>query len=153
MNFPETFQDVKLLALDTSPLIYYIEENPKYDKLITEVFEGFERGDFQIIVSSLTVTEVMSLPVRRGNHGLANSYYRLLTETIGLKVVAADTEIAHKAANLRAKYSLKTIDAIHLATAIVAGCDAFLTNDYIFKRVTELRVLILDDLQNETLSR
>jgi predicted nucleic acid-binding protein len=70
----------------------------------------------------------------------------LLTETIGLKVVATDTEIAQNAALLRAKYSLKTIDAIHLATAIVAGCDAFLTNDHIFRRVSELRILVLDDL-------
>lgn len=146
MNFAKTFPDVKLLGIDTSPLINYIEENPQYDKLMTEVFEGFECSRFEIIVSSLAVTEIMSLPIRFGNNELSNSYCRLLTETIGLKVVATDTEIAQNAALLRAKYSLKTIDAIHLATAIVAGCDAFLTNDHIFRRVSELRILVLDDL-------
>jgi len=147
MNSTKLFQGIKLLGIDTSPLIYYVAENPQYDKLVTEVFRGFERTEFEIVVSSLTITEVMSFPVRLGNDKLANLYYRFLTETIGIKVVPANIEVAYKAAILRAKYSLKTIDAIHLATAIESGCGAFLTNDFIFKRVTEIRVLILDDLQ------
>lgn len=148
MNFSQIFQNIKLLGIDTSPLIYYIEENPQYDKFIAEVFDRFERTEFEIIVSSLAITEVMSFPVRLGNDKLANLYYRFLTETTGIKVFPTNIEVAYKAAILRAKYSLKTVDAVHLATAIESGCNAFLTNDFTFKRVTEIRILILDDLQN-----
>ncbi|MFA0763852.1 MAG: hypothetical protein XFASWVDF_001578, partial [Candidatus Fervidibacter sp.] len=37
--------------------------------------------------------------------------------------------------------------ALQLATAIKAGCDAFLTNDATLKKVTELKVLVLSELQ------
>jgi len=55
--------------------------------------------------------------------------------------------IAEQAARLRAQYRLRTPDAIHIATAMIAGCDAFLTNDRDLKRVQAIRVLILDELE------
>lgn len=55
--------------------------------------------------------------------------------------------IAERAAHLRAQYRLRTPDAIHIATAMIAGCDAFLTNDLNLKRVQEIRVLVLEELE------
>jgi predicted nucleic acid-binding protein len=55
--------------------------------------------------------------------------------------------VAESAAELRARYNLSLTDALQMAAALAAGCDAFLTNDTALKRVTELRVLVLDDLQ------
>lgn len=43
--------------------------------------------------------------------------------------------------------TLRTPDALQIAAALVAGCEAFLTNDAGLKRVTELRVLVLDELE------
>jgi predicted nucleic acid-binding protein len=57
------------------------------------------------------------------------------------------TSVAERAAQLRAQYNLRTPDALHVASALEAACDAFLTNDLGLKRVTELRVLVLDELQ------
>ncbi|HEX8180785.1 MAG TPA: hypothetical protein VF525_14645 [Pyrinomonadaceae bacterium] len=37
-------------------------------------------------------------------------------------------------------------DALQIATALQAGCEAFLTNDAARQRVTDLRVLVLDQL-------
>jgi predicted nucleic acid-binding protein len=43
-----------------------------------------------------------------------------------------------------AEYILKTPDAIHLAAALVSGCDVFLTNDLRLNRVdVELSVEVL----------
>ena len=43
--------------------------------------------------------------------------------------------------DLRAKYTrLKTPDALHLAAAILTGCDVFLTNDKGLSVITEIRV-------------
>ena len=41
---------------------------------------------------------------------------------------------------------LKTPDAIHAATALLAGCALFVTNDRGFKRVPGLRLAVLDDV-------
>ncbi len=52
---------------------------------------------------------------------------------------------AQRAALLRASYNLSLTDALQVAAALSAGCEAFLTNDFGLKRVTELRVLVLDE--------
>jgi predicted nucleic acid-binding protein len=38
-------------------------------------------------------------------------------------------------------------DALQIAVALEEGCGAFLTNDRRLGRVSELRVLVLDDLE------
>ena len=57
------------------------------------------------------------------------------------------SEIARCAADFRAKYNLKLPDALQIATAIVSNCEAFLTNDTKLKRVTELQVLVIEELE------
>jgi predicted nucleic acid-binding protein len=64
-----------------------------------------------------------------------------------MQLVSIDPETAKVAADLRARYNLRTPDALQLATAIKAGCDAFLTNDATLKKVTELKILVLSELQ------
>ncbi len=54
-----------------------------------------------------------------------------------------DAAAARCAAELRAKYQIRTPDALQLASALTASCDAFLTNDAKLQRVTEVRVLVL----------
>ena len=51
------------------------------------------------------------------------------------------------AAKLRADYNLRLPDALQLAAAITYGCDAFLTNDAQLKRVVEIQVLVIDELE------
>ncbi len=57
-----------------------------------------------------------------------------------------NAQTAIRAADLRARYNIRLPDALQLARDIDAGCDAFLTNDTQFKRITELKVLVLDEL-------
>jgi predicted nucleic acid-binding protein len=42
---------------------------------------------------------------------------------------------------------VRIADALHIAAAIDAQCDAFLTNDKGLKRITEIVVWVLDDLE------
>jgi predicted nucleic acid-binding protein len=58
-----------------------------------------------------------------------------------------DAVVADMAASLRAKYSLRTPDALQVGTAIVNRCEALLTNDNGLKRVSELSILVLDELE------
>ncbi len=62
-------------------------------------------------------------------------------------MLPVNVAIAESAADLRARYNLRAPDAIQIAAALSAGCEAFLTNDAALKRVTELQVLILDELE------
>lgn len=58
-----------------------------------------------------------------------------------MRLIPLDTAIAAAAADLRARYHLRTPDAIQIATAMAAGAEALLTNDHDLGRVTEIRVL------------
>jgi predicted nucleic acid-binding protein len=55
--------------------------------------------------------------------------------------------IARSTAEVRAKYNLKLPDALQVAIALEASCEALLTNDAQLKRVTELRILVIDELE------
>ena len=54
--------------------------------------------------------------------------------------------VGDAAAELRARYNVSLTDAFQVAAALAGLCDAFLTNDTALRRVTELVVLVLDDL-------
>ncbi|MGA7341055.1 MAG: hypothetical protein WBE72_07795 [Terracidiphilus sp.] len=47
---------------DTAPLIYFIEKHPAYLSLIRPFFEAMERGEIQVVTSTLTLAEVLVHP-------------------------------------------------------------------------------------------
>jgi len=62
-----------------------------------------------------------------------------------LTTLMIERDVAIKAAELRAKYRIRTPDAIQIATSIIGNAGAFITNDIALKKVKEIVVLILDD--------
>ena len=135
------------LGLDTAPIIYLIEANPRYDALVTEIFSQIAAGLLKGITSTITLTEVLAQPLQHGNVALQQEYRDLLLQSEHLHLIAIDAPIAELAADLRARYRLRTPDALQIAAAINQGCEAFLTNDTGLRRVTELPILVLDDLE------
>jgi predicted nucleic acid-binding protein len=73
-------------------------------------------------------------------------YRELLTQSEHVGVRGVDLAIADAAVHLRARHALRTSDAIILATGLVCGADCVVTNDAAWKRVDELRVVLIDDL-------
>jgi predicted nucleic acid-binding protein len=135
MNIGAALKGKTRLYFDTSPFIYYIEENPQYIAKMDAIIAAMSAMAIQGVCSVVTLTEVLPVPLRTGNTALAKAYQSLLTESREFQCVALDVSIAQRAAYLRAEYTLKTPDALHLATAIVTRCDAFLTNDLTLQRV------------------
>jgi predicted nucleic acid-binding protein len=58
--------------------------------------------------------------------------------------------VAERAAHLRAKYNIKAPDALQVASAIEAGCEAFLTHDFGLRRITDIKVVIVGELELDT---
>ncbi len=61
-----------IVAVDTAPLIYFIEKHPRYLNIIDPFFDSLDRGHFQAITSTLTLTEALTLPLRTGNNQLVS---------------------------------------------------------------------------------
>jgi predicted nucleic acid-binding protein len=95
----------------------------------------------------VTLTEVLTQPIKQGNKVVEKAYRAILSGSGNFTLVPITADIAERAAELRAQYNLKTPDALQVATAIVTNCDAFVTNDLGIKRVKEVRILLLDELE------
>lgn len=145
MNITESLQGVTRLFLDTAPIIYYIERNPQYFALVSVVFDYIVNGTPMGVASPITLAECLVLPYQLGQTELQQDFIELLTESDTIEFVQIDQNLALQAAQIRARYNLQLPDAFQVAVALAAGCEAFLTNDVIFRRVTELQVLVLND--------
>ena len=136
----------RLVGLDTTPLIYFIEEHPTYLDKVRRFFSAMDRGEFTAITSTVTLLEVLVHPLRLRDDTLVQQYRSILLNARGLTTVPLSHDIAEEAARLRAAYSIRTPDAIQLATALRAGASHFLTNDARLPVLPALEMLILDDL-------
>lgn len=95
----------------------------------------------------MTLLEVLVKPLRNEQAAIAKQYRDILTSAKGIEITDVTAVIAEHAALLRAKYNLRTPDAIQLATAIEYGADYFLTNDNRLKSVSEISVVTVPELQ------
>ena len=71
-------------------------------------------------------------------------------KTGNFTLLPIDRAVAEIAADVRARYRLRTPDALQVAAALSAGCEALVTNDTTLSRVTAppvFRVLVLDELE------
>jgi predicted nucleic acid-binding protein len=145
VSIAEHLQGVSKLFLDTAPIIYFVERNPQYLPYVRVVFEHIRDSLLTAVTSPVTLAECLVRPYRLGQTELQQEFIDLMTGIEGIEFVRIDQTLALQAAQIRARYNLQLPDAFQIAVALAAGCEAFLTNDVIFRRVTELQVLVLDD--------
>ncbi len=134
------------VALDTAVFIYFVEQHPTYAKVVRPLFVAADRGQLELVTSAVTLLEVQVVPYRAGNAALAERYEALLTRSRGLTLIDLDRDVLRTAAQLRARFGIRTPDALQLAAAHSARCTAFVTNDRRLPVVEGLRVVQLSDV-------
>jgi len=147
MKVDEALRDVSNLAFDTAPIIYFVEANPAYDELVSNIFNRVATGVVDGWTSVISLTEVLVHPISQGRNDLQQVYRELLLNSTNFHTVPVNTNVAENAARIRATYGLRLPDAIQIAFALYVGCQAIVCNDRSMRRVTELQVLVLDDLE------
>ena len=151
MGLTEVFKN-KVLFLDTAPFIYFMENsNPDYTTIIREFFKQAYNLPFQTATSTITVTEILVKPYKKGRSDLIEKYKSAIVNSKTIKICNIDSDTANKAAELRASYNLKTPDALQVAAALNNSCDYFITNDLNLSRVSEIEVLTMNDLKSKIL--
>ena len=131
--------------IDTSLFIYHVEKHPRYHILCDKIFKDIETGRIRASTSTLSLLEILLQPYRLKNESLIFNFYSLLTTYPNLMWIDLTLNIADLAARLRAEYNLKTPDSIQAASAIASGASGFICNDNVFKKLKEVRCLILDE--------
>jgi predicted nucleic acid-binding protein len=127
-----------LLLVDSAPVVYVLEGHPKLASRFQPLFDAHAAGRVRFAVTTITIAEVLTGPLRAGDEPLARRY-RAMFES--WQTVPLDTDIAESAARLRGSLNLKLADAIQAASALAINAAALLTHDRDFTRVHALRVL------------
>lgn len=136
----------KTIGLDTMIFIYHIEDHPKYAAITEKLFEGIEHGSSLAVTSILTLIELLTKPKREGNLTAVGDYRDLILTFPNLTVMEVNLGISDITSDIRAKYKIRTPDAIQIATAMAGGARDFITNDEGLKKVKNINILLLDEL-------
>lgn len=135
-----------LIYLDTQILIYTVERHPIYEPLLRPIWQAVQAQTLEAVSSELALMETLVGPMKTGNTQLQLDYEQALLGT-DLRLLPMSVPVLREATRLRATVpGLRTPDALHAATALLVGCDLFLTNDAIFRRIPQLSTVILDDV-------
>ena len=134
----------KRIGLDTNVLIYYIEEHPVFLGKIEPIIDKIITGRATGITSYVTLLELLVKPMWEGRFDLIEQYKQIISTQ--LEMVPLGDDVAIKAAELRAKYNIKTPDAIQLASVISRNGDVFITNDVRLGSVEEIEILSVKEL-------
>jgi len=133
-NLPEQ----ALLLLDSAPIIYFLEDHPKFGPRFQLLFEEHAKGRVRFAVTTITIAEVLAGPLGAGDESLVRRYRNVFESW---QVVPLDAEIAESAARIRTAFRLKVADAVQVASALAVNADALVTHDRDFSNVQSLRVI------------
>jgi uncharacterized protein len=128
--------------VDSAIFIYCIEGLELIQQLAMARITHIIDSGGTAIYSDLTRLECRVKPLRNSDFQLLALYDDFFLTTDFIKAPIT-TQVFDRATVVRAEYSLRTPDAIHLAVALVAGCDLLLTNDLRFSKCAALPIEVL----------
>ncbi len=135
-------------AFDADVLIYAAVPDHVLGERVVALFSGGPGGTDDAIAgigSVLLLPELLTKPLRQQ----ATDELEALGALLGrLELRPVDSATAELATALGSSYNLRAVDAVHLATAVAAGADRFITNNRSdFPRsISEIEVVYPDDL-------
>jgi predicted nucleic acid-binding protein len=129
-------------AFDADVLIYAAKGDVSAEQIRQLLMRGSPAG----VGSVLLLPELLSNPKLHGKLAEYAALRRALSRLVLVPVTESTSWIAMR---LRARYALKTVDAVHLASALEAGADRFITNNRqdFGKDITEIDVTYPEDLR------
>lgn len=125
--------------LDTAPSIYMVERISPYASVASQ---RLSMPEIILVASDLTRMECRIMPLRMNNTTLLQEYDDFFAQTVN-EIIGLSRQVMDYAAEVRAQFGFKTPDAIHLAAAVVAGCDVFYTNDLRLDKFPHLTVEVV----------
>lgn len=126
--------------LDACCFIYLLEGTPDWRAAVEAQLRHFPNAKFAS--SRLSRLECRSKPLREGNQALVTQYDALFSPD-SVRLVDVGAEVIERATDLRARFNLKSPDALHLATALQIQASAFVTGDATLARCSDVNVVVV----------
>lgn len=120
--------------LDSCTFIHVLNRTVGYEP-IEQLLQLADAGRVAVMVSPVSLSEVRGGPYRSGTFDAVKDARALaLVDNPRFVLVEYDRTIALKSRDLAVQFGLKPADAVHLASAVVAGAEVFMTCDKGFPR-------------------
>lgn len=117
------------IALDTNVFVYALENQGKLGDGARDLLQRIKAEKPIVYTSVITIHEVLTGVYKKGMAEKVPDYVLAITGDGLIRIVDFTQQIALTSAQIRAKYGLKTPDAIQIASAISAGASTFFTGD------------------------
>ena len=145
-KYLKIFQDENyFFALDICVLIYFFENHTLYGEIMRTILDTISNTKNDFYISSIAIVEILPNAYRHYPE-LSQVYEQFFQEESNqCSIVPVYESTAVLASSLIVKYNLMLPDSIQIACALEGGATHFLTNDKTLKKVTELKVICLDD--------
>lgn len=102
IKLDDALKNISLIAFDTAPIIYFVEANPPYDALVTEIFQRVDDGKITGLTSVISLCEVLVHPIRNQNQALKQRYRDILQNSANFFTRSVNSTVAEAAAEFRA---------------------------------------------------
>ncbi len=118
------------LLLDTNCLVYLLEgtSDPEH-KYMVKLMERGAGGGAELLASTVSLAELLVGVARRGSRADVERAQRAFLGLPGLSTHPVDLEVAREGAIIRERTGMRLFDAIIVATGVIHGADALISND------------------------
>jgi predicted nucleic acid-binding protein len=132
--------------VDTNVFIYFLERHDRYFESVVPFFQLFNDGLSIAYTGDAVVAETLYKPYQVNDTLRVSEFKEFFSNDEFITVLPHTKKVFELAAELSPKRGMKLIDALHFATAALAGCKFILTNDQGFTSSESMEVILLDDL-------
>lgn len=136
----------KRVYIDTNIFVYFLERHERYFDAVVAFFQLFDEGVSLAYTGDAAVAKTLYKPYQVDDVMRVSEFKAFFANDEFLTVLPHTTKVFELAAELSPKHGMKLIDALHYATAALAGCSFILTNDAGFTSKGEIEVIYLQDL-------
>lgn len=132
------------LYLDANVIIYgYEASEPIRSTVRNRLWQWCADQGGNLVTSAFSRLECRVVPIRNRDLPLLSAYDDFFCGG-GVELVEVSIPVIDLATELRAQFGLKSPDAVHLASAIHAGSDLFLTGDAALRKCTSITVEVIE---------
>lgn len=119
----------KRVYWDTNCFLGWFQQETDKREALRVLLDGAGTGELVIVTSAVTITECGGRPNVRKVDDSASQKMLAFFEQEYIALRAVDRNIAEKAHDFARKHGLRHMDAIHVATALLAGVEVMYTYD------------------------
>lgn len=139
-----SIRNLDTISLDSNIFIRALDDKGVLGDQARIFLEQIKQIKPKIFISTILLEEFFVKVFKQKRQSQLPFILDFLTLGQLVNILDINQEIAIEAARLRAKYGIKAPDAIHLASAISAGANIFITTDRRMPRkIKSLKILVL----------